>query len=319
MALQSVDHPGQAPVHRPMSLLLQALKQIELKAPVTAAAQPQNDVPLGTKPVTDVDIEPAAGTHVRLDAAIASNIADVTVQQSLSNAVQGCQTIELIRQYEASETKIEIAAAGRADFVAVPVLTAPVERKSTTVSYGEQRRRRFTDDVLKLLPSAGQSVIALAAVAGLEASPAVRELCLGLSALGDGKVLQIARLPRPKAGGNVRPCLSDLVIAHDTFQEAVYTDPMTGLCTIDRGDDEAFATAGGRMLSKLWHVLNERFSFIVVDAGPTESPSMGSLLASSDGTFAVVKLNRTLRHDAERLVARIRAVGGRPCGCLVID
>lgn len=318
MALQTIDHPGQAPIHRPMSLLLQALKQIELKAPATAVAQPQIDVPLGIEPVTNVDIEPG-DLQLRLDAAIEVHNTDAVADPALNNAVQGSQTIELIRQYEASETEIEIAVASRADFVAVPVVTAPIERKSNTVAYGEQRRRRFTDEVMKLLPSAEQSVIALAAAAGLEASPAVRELCLGLSAFSDDKVVQIARSQKPKSAGNVRPCLSDLVIAHDAWQDAVYTDQVTGLQIIDCGDDEVFTSAGGRRLSKLWHLLSQRFSYIVMDAGPMDSPAIGSLLASCDSTFAVVKLNRTLRRDAERLVARIRAVGGRPCGCLVID
>jgi hypothetical protein len=296
MALQNVDHPT---VHRPMSLLLQALKQIERKTPAQAAVQApsQREVKTSSSPRVEA---PAAEAKGELP--------------------PKSHAIDLIRQYEASETTSEIAVAGPVQIAAVPLLATPATREPRSRTPDRGRRGRFADEVLKLLPHGNRAVIALAPVEGIEVWPVVRELCCGLAAQGEGDVLAIAQMPHdvsPESSGVVR--LSDVLSGRAGWQSAVRHDVEEGVFTLARGDDEAIAASNGRSLLQLWQELNEQFAYVVVDVGPTEKAAVALLLGSCDGTFAVVRLDRTNRREVERLITRIRSVGGRVCGCLVVD
>jgi hypothetical protein len=129
-----------------------------------------------------------------------------------------------------------------------------------------------------------------------------------------GDVLAIARMP---VSVLKKPTLttrfSDILSFRQTWQTALSSAVQDGFHAIERGDDEILAMVAGRSLLKLWQELTEQFAYVVVDAAVT------GLLTSCENTFAVVRLNRTQPHEAERLVRRIQSIGGRPCGCLVVE
>lgn len=278
-----------------MSLLLQALKQIEQKTPTKVAVEPPAE--------RQAEVSPPQ-TERRPDA-------DADVPASSG-------TISLIRQYEASETKTEIALAGPVHLV--PFVPMPARAESRSAKRGERRRRRFADEVLKLLPHDGPAVIGLAPAEGVEVWPVLRELCRGLVAEADGDVLAVAQTTNSVSQGSLGgPRFSDLVSARDQWQSAVCRDEADGFFITRRGDDGAIAASSGRSLLKLWQELNEHFAYVVVDTGLSDPAAATSLVASCDGTFAVVRLDRTNRREVERLITRIRTIGGRACGCLVVD
>jgi hypothetical protein len=286
-----------------MSLLLQALKQIELRTPVKAGAEPSTDGRTDLPPPRAEESRTTDAESPRADA-----------RRSLPNG----HTIELIRRYEASETASEIALAGPVHVAAVPLLATPPRGESRSMTHDDRRRRRFADDVLKLLPHDERTVIALAPGEGIDVWPVVRELCRGLIAEDDGDVLAIAGEVHLASHGPVVR-FSDVLSGRETWQSAVRSDPEDGFFVLERGDDETIAASNGRSLLKMWQELNDQFAYIVVDAGRTDPVAATSLLASCDATLAVVRLDRTNRREAEQLITRIRSVGGRVCGCLVVD
>lgn len=292
MASQSVDHPGHSHLHRPMSLLLQALKQIEVKTPLLAT-----------------------GHDLGIDETTAST---AVVRGGIDGAVSfPCHSIDLIRNYEPFETATEVALAGPVPVALVPQIEPSTQSAAPTI-HKDWRRRQFADNVLKYLPNNGRAVIALAAAETLDAWPSIRELCLGLAERKTGDVLAIADAAVDDDHQPNRPSLSDLLSTTAGFDELARTDAEQAFHAISRGNDEVLAGAGVRSMLKLWQRLNDRFSYIVVDAGPLDATAARSILASCDGAFAIVRLHRTYPRDAERLVARIRAAGGRTCGCLVV-
>ncbi|HEV3342980.1 MAG TPA: hypothetical protein VG125_21580 [Pirellulales bacterium] len=296
MALQNVDHPT---VHRPMSLLLQALKQIELKTQVPVAAE------------QTADAVPRVSSPRNAEPRVAETKVDLPPK---------FDAIDLIRQYEASETASEIALAGPVQIAAVPLVATPGAREPRSTSHDLRRRGRFAGDILKLLPHDNRPVIALAPVEGIDLWPVIRELCRSLAAQADGDVLAIGQMPSQVAPESLSVArLSDVLSGRATWQSAVRQDAEEGFFTLERGDDETIAASNGRSLLKLWQELNEQFAYVVIDVGPTEKGAVASLLGSCDGTFAVVRLDRTNRREAERLITRIRSVGGRACGCLVVE
>jgi hypothetical protein len=295
MPLQNATHPTG---HRPMSLLLQALKQIELKNPLKAGMGPSAD---GRADISAPTVEESPTAEA---------------ERNLPNG----DTIELIRRYEASETASEIALAGPVHIAAVPLLATPARSESKSMTDNNRRRRRFADEVSKLLPHDERTVIALVPGDGIEVWPVVRELCRGLVAQGKGDVLAIAHdvdRARHESPGTAQ--FSDLLGGRERWQSAVRRDPDDGFFILERGDDGTIAASNGRSLLKMWQELNEPFAYVVVDAGRADPVAATSLLASCDATFAVVRLDRTNRREVERLITRIRSVGGRACGCLVVE
>jgi hypothetical protein len=314
MPMQHVDHPA---VHRPMSLLLQALKQIERKAPVNLAVEPPANGQAGASspPVEEAPTADAASPHARSRDPARPGLTSPAANGN--GDLPGSDTISLIRQYEPSETATEIALAGPAHLV--PLLTTSARAEPRSATHGERRRRRFADDVLKLLPHDGPAVIGLAPVEGVEVWPVLRELCRGLAAQGDGDVLAVGQTnpAAHESPGTVR--FSDLVAGRGEWPSAVSRDDADGFFTLQRGDEGVIAASSGRALLRLWQELSQQFAYIVIDAGLTDPAAATSLVASCDGTFAVVRLDRTNRREVERLITRIRSIGGRACGCLVVE
>ena len=275
-----------------MSLLLQALKQIELKTPILATGR-------------DSGIEEMTASRG-------------IVRAGIDTAVSfPCHSIDLIRNYEPFETATEVALADPVPVALVPQIDASPQSAAPTI-HKDWRRRQFADNVLKHLPNDGRAVMAFAAAETTDAWPAIRELCLGLAERDSGDVLAIADIVANDDHRQSRPSLSDLLPKMPELDELAWTDAEQAFHVISRGNDEVLAGAGVRSVLKLWQRLNDRFPYIVVDAGPPDAAAARPILASCDGTFAIVRLHRTYPRDAERLVARIRAAGGRTCGCLVV-
>jgi hypothetical protein len=283
-------------VHRPMSLLLQALKQIELKAPSIATGP-------------DLRIEAGAPLEADVDG---KDVAEVLAPV--------CNSIDLIRHYEPFETATEIALAAAAPITLVPVIESPIQVPSATISRDFQRRRRFAGDLLTHLPNDDRAIIALAPAEGIDPWPVMRELCVGLAARDAGDVLAVAEAPKRTNKGRDRyASLSELISAPVDSPGAACSVAEGPFFLMERGDGDDLAMASPRSLLRLWQQLNDRYAYVVVDVGRPDTPEAKSLLASCDGAFAIVRLNRTHRRDAERLVAQIRAARGRTCGCLVVD
>jgi hypothetical protein len=292
-----------------MSLLLQALKQIELKAPGNLSLKPDTDASESAI-AGEGDASSAVGApsgtgalNTRLDKGPSQAIADTRQSDAVVPVPPDCATIELIRQYEDSETATEFALADPPRSAVAPLSNALVEPSTRHKSWDDERRRRFASDVVRLLPNDDPAIIALAPVARRA-----------------GDVLAIARMP---VSVLKKPTLttrfSDILSFRQTWQTALSSAVQDGFHAIERGDDEILAMVAGRSLLKLWQELTEQFAYVVVDAGPAESAAVTGLLTSCENTFAVVRLNRTQPHEAERLVRRIQSIGGRPCGCLVVE
>jgi hypothetical protein len=279
-----------------MSLLLQALKQIELKAPSIAS-----------------------GPELQIEAG-APREADVGGKDGARALAPVCNSIELIRHYEPFETATEIALAAAAPIAPVPVIESPMQATTAPISRDAQRRRRFAGDLLSHLPNDDRAIIALASAEGTDPWPVMRELCVGLAARDAGDVLAVAEAPNRTTNGRDRyASLSELISIPVDSPGAARTVAEGPFFIMDRGDGDELAMASARSILRLWQRLNNRYAYVVVDVGRPDTPEAKSLLASCDGAFAIVRLNRTHRRDAERLVAQIRAAGGRTCGCLVVD
>ena len=288
MQAHSIDQPSAPLVHRPMSLLLQALKQIESKAP------------------TETNIPPPS-------VLIASD-------SDIALTPPRCDTYELIGRFQESQTTSEIAVAGPANVVIAPPPVVPDETTPASISSDEKERLRFAHEVARLLPDEERAVIALASLEAADLGPVVHQLGLGLAAWGGCNVLAIADPPAStlrKSAGWLR--FSDVLKGLGAWQEAISPAAEGRLSTMERGDIDGMKLATGRSLLRLWQELCDRFAYVVVDAGSQYADAAFPLLASCDATFVTVRLNRTNRRAAERLLARIRLIGGRPCGCLVIN
>lgn len=295
MQAHSVDQPSAPLVHRPMSLLLQALKQIESKAPTLTAAQ----MPY---------------VHIAGDSQVASP------------GRGPCQTYELIHHYQESETISEIAAAGPAHVLCADMVTVPLLPPAESVARAvpeDKSQRRFAEDVAGLLPDEDRAVIAITSLGTTDLWPLIRELCLGLAARGGGAGGEVLAIAEGPPGLSRKPAsrlhFTDLLSGRGAWPDALSPDAQGRFNIVERGDLDFIKLGAGRSLLKLWQELSDRFAYVVIDAGSCEADSALPLLASCDATFVAVRLNVTRRRSAERWLARIRSVGGRPCGCLVVE
>lgn len=301
MSLQSVDRPV-ALAHRPMSLLLQALRQIETKAP----PQPS--------PIAPTDVSLASSTAIQSAATIPephSAIAELSGQAGQELPYGG--RYETIRVYEPSEIASELAVAGPARLASVPLVEASLEPTPAKTN-SRTTRRRLADELVGLLPDECRSVIALTSMDGSDLWPLANELCNELAESKRQPVVAVARLPRSRRSV---PTAGPLSMLYDDWHALLCTDPPDGFSVLDRRQLETARDVSCRALLDLWGRMLDEFAYIVVDAASGGTALKTPMLATSDATFLVVRLGDTGRRQVEQELDRIRAIGGRPCGCLV--
>ncbi|HVA46864.1 MAG TPA: hypothetical protein VNH11_10905 [Pirellulales bacterium] len=270
--------------HRPMSLLLQALRQIEGKKP-------------------DWPVAPASprGPSEELSAYGGS--------------------YELIRVYDPSETATEIAVAGPAHVGEVPLVQATLESTPPKPPSRVSPRCRLAEEVERLLPEEDRSVIALTSLDGGEMWPVLHELCSELAAWKRAAVLAVRHVPgaSPRETARGGAFAGNLAERRAHWQTALLPDPSGGFRVLDRGELEQSGSMSCRALLELWQTMQDQFAYIVVDATSRNAAVTTPILATSDATFLVLRLGGTHRRRVEQELERIRTVGGRPCGCLVLQ
>ena len=303
MSLQSVDRPVSLG-HRPMSLLLQALKQIETKAPPAPPVAAMADT--SPAPVTSEQVTPAREIQTPT----------ITLHGEHREASAYGGRYEMIRVYDASEIASELAVAGPAHLASVPIVQAPIEAASDKKPRSK-RRRRLADEIVALLPDEKRSVISLTSMDGGDLWPLANELCGELAGDKRRQVLAIACKPgsfqRRRSAGKTEP-----LSLHDDWHALLTAAGGGRFRVLDRRQLEAARDVSCRALLDLWGRMLDEFAYIVIDAASGGSLLKTPLVATSDATFLIVRLGDTGRRQVEQELSRIRAIGGRPSGCLVV-
>lgn len=304
MSLQSIDRPVPL-AHRPMSLLLQALRQIETKAPL--------------KPTEDASSTATVVSTATNQSEVASQIYSplTSLPDSSCEEPSFGGRFETIRVYHPSEIDSEIAVAGPAQVASVPLVEVSPEPASAAKPSRTTRRRRLADEIVALLPDGGRSVIALTSMDGTDLWPLADDLCSELAEAKQQQVLAVAGM-RGLSHKRRSAASVERLSLHDDWHAFLRSAAADGVSVLDRRELENARDISCRALLDLWGRILDEFAYVVVDAASRNSPLKTPILATSDATFLVVKLGDTSRRQVEQELSRIRTIGGRPCGCLVV-
>jgi hypothetical protein len=310
-----------------MSLLLQALKQIESKSPAMSV---ETRVASGSSRPRDLA---AASVEEEQPAEDALNDARAFGQKQLigfppivvvpvggtsPSGESSDNTIHLIRCYNDSETAIEIAVADPLDMDALPCDLAKVEPVRDERFWRASRKDyRYFDRIVNLLPDQSRGVIAVLSVEGIEAAPLVLDVCEALAAHDMGDVLAIAEGDSIAPVG--KPTFRDVVDGSVIWREALASGSHNSIGLIAPGDLCSLGNGAQRRLLRTWDELGKHFTFIVLNVPAGESSDAMPVLATCDAVFIAIRLNETNRRDAEHLVEKVRQGGCQLCGCLVVD
>lgn len=320
MIAQSIDQATVAGGHRPMSLLLQALKQIESKGP--------SEKPNATS-TADVDASPCETDRTpRLEAAapsvpeaapaIGSSAFIAPSPFIAETTAPPCEiSIDVVRQYDDGETESEVALADPCELPRIP-LALPQDVPATTKAAPHRDTYRFGEEVLGLLPDDSRMVMAIVSFDGANAESAAQEICAGLAAADKGPVLAIvAEATAPLSQDVTDVTFADVASGLAQWQEAVVCHPHSSFSSLPRGDLRAFQVTSRRRLLTIWQELGERFAYVVLELTVAELDQTLPILATCDAAFLTLRLNETKRADVERFAARVRSSGCHLCGCLV--
>lgn len=199
MTSHTIDQAVVTGGHRPMSLLLQALKQIELKAPSETASISATVVERSTaetegRPETDVTPDAAAGVPAAAESApmIGSSALVAPSSFHTETTAPSCEiSIEIVRHYREGETDSAVALAEPCELRFIPPASQP--DMPANVGVGPRHAScRLGEEVLRLLPDDSRAVIAIVSFSTADAEPVAHEICTGLAVTRPGGVLSIA-------------------------------------------------------------------------------------------------------------------------------
>lgn len=321
MTSHSIDQAAVAGGHRPMSLLLQALKQIESKSPVEAAlaSAADSDVsPAETSrtpaPETEELSAPEAPPAIASSAFVAPSpfIAETTAAP--------CEiSIDVVRLYGDSETDSEVAQAEPFELPIVPLDRPQVASDApATANVRRHDLYRLGEEIWRLLPDDSRAVIAIISIDSECTDPLAHEICTGLADLNRGAVLAIAaEAVVPSASSSSNSTFSDLATGRARWRDAIVRRPHYTFDLLPRGDVRVLETSSRRRLLTIWEEMGEQFAYVVLDVAAVELDQMLPILATCDAAFIAIRLNETRRDEVERFASRIRLSGCHLCGCLV--
>lgn len=318
---QSVDQAVLSCGHRPMSLLLQALKQIESKAPgeIAFSSSSADDDAVrydGHGAPASEGETPCLSNVSSAVGSLASVEAEPCVAQT-AIAASGL-SISVARQYGEAEAVSEIALAGPLELPIVSLVT-PLEAPPAPHRRPLRHTCRLGGDVVGLLPDDSRAVIALVSFDKAMAAPLSHEVCAGLAALELGEVLAITDgEPGPLTPHTGGPSLSEVAANRISWQAAIVRGPHCQHSTLPRGGVQALQRISRRRLLAIWQELGEQFAYVVVEICAADLNQSLSVLATCDAAFIALRLNETRRTDIEGLAAQIRSSGCHLCGCLVL-
>ncbi|HET6883571.1 MAG TPA: hypothetical protein VFI31_25690 [Pirellulales bacterium] len=302
-----------------MSLLLQALKQIESKPPAEERLEPAPgdpgalvEVAASKEQIPEQTPEAHEGPVAERQAGEATSATVVPATAAESRLAPADQAIELMRRYDESETVSALAFAAPLELEHLP-LFAPGDGPLNDDRCRFAKRHRLAEEVVGLLPDESRGVIALVSASGRDGSAVVFDIGEELAALTARNVLVIHAQPAASMGGAT---FSDAMTGRASWRHALVQEPGSRLGRMPRGA-ALQAGANSRGLYKLWDEIGEEFSFVLFDLGGDGDYVM-PILATCDAAFITVRLNDTHRSDTERLLAAIRGAGCQPCGCLVV-
>ncbi|HVX15560.1 MAG TPA: hypothetical protein VHC22_30515 [Pirellulales bacterium] len=308
MTPHSIDQPQGTNAHRPMSLLLQALKQIESKP----ATESDCELPV-IKPIAPPEVD---STHETLAADTAAE----------SPSVPDNSTFHLIRHYHVSETMSEVALANPVDLPSLPSTLEEVKFSGDEPTANERgwfvrgERSRLADEIVGLLPDESRAVVAILSVNGVAAAPVVHDVCEGLAARNAGDVLAIAEVDADSWQDWLeKPTFKDAIAGRAKWRDTLLRDRHDRYTMMARGGLPGREAGSQRRLLKLWEEIGERFAFVVLDASGHNPDDILPVVATCDAAFIAVRLNETNRGDTARLVDKVRRAGCQPCGCLVAE
>ncbi len=293
MAQTSIEQPvaWQPPAgHRPISLLLQALRQIDSKLPAYATpleplSQPRNFCNGGLAAAEPVSLEPAFFPPTVGTPAGADSI--------------------LVAPFAALAEEREISQLGRAQ----PVYTTSAERL-------------LADQVAAVLQPADR-VLAVAAVdSAVEPGGIAAMLALGLSACEERGVLLIEQRPESRSrlpGGVAASDFVDLIEGRANWSDVAEgtTDSRLRVLPVSPPGPGAGVTSGD--LRRGWRTALDRVQFIVLDTSGINEPQLTALLCSCDAVLALVRRGQTGRRRAQRRIEQWRQAGAELRGCLFVD
>jgi hypothetical protein len=321
MTSHSIHQAAGTNGHRPMSLLLQALKQIESKSPAETLAPSSaggDERPAATTlsvaaEKNEAPYRPASLENDESPGAFPPAIV-AGAFESQPAAARG-NTIQVIRHYSDGETASEVA-------VAPPVELPTLAFIASDGAPGRQGRRsagerhRLADELVQLLPDESRAVLALIAVDGSDVSQLLFDVCAGLAARNAGEVLAIARTEACRDNNSSRT-FAQAISGRARWRDLLEPRPYDGFTSLERGDLNSQEPGFQRRLIRLWEEIGHEFPFVAIDATAAEPDQMVPLVATCDAAFFAVRLHETNRRDAEQLISRIRSSGCHPCGCLV--
>lgn len=271
-----------------MSLLLQALRQIDSKLPVCATASAGPAICLSS-PATAVAIEPVVSAPVVVQSAAADSI--------------------VVAPF-AALTEKPVAARSQAR---QPLPATPADRW-------------LADQVTAVLKPADRVLAIVAAdtagkTAGKTAGFAAN-LALGLADRDERGVLMIELIPESRRrllGVTNVVKLIDLVEGQTSWAEALGNAADRRLRVLpvaaSAGDDRI--SAGD--LRRSWQAALDEAHYLVFDtSGLDEAPFTG-ISCSCDAAILVVRKGQTARHRARRQAERLRQAGANLRACMFID
>ncbi len=267
-----------------MSLLLQALRQIDAKLPVCSAA------PIG----------PAVYMPTPTEAVMAEPVVSAAA----------------ILQSPAAES---IVVAPFAALVEKPVAARRERRQSMPAAPAD---RWFADRVMALLKPADRVLAVVAADAASESARFAAKMALGLAAIEERGVLLIEqvsesrrRLPNGAAGVD----LLDLIEGRATW-DARSEDAGDGLPRVLRViPSAADAQLAVGDLRRGWRAALDHVHYLVLDTSGLGEAPLTAWLRTCDAAFLVVRRARTSRGQARRQVERLRRIGADLRACVLVD
>ncbi|HEX5442723.1 MAG TPA: hypothetical protein VFW87_02790 [Pirellulales bacterium] len=283
MAQTNIEPPvaWQPPAgHRPMSLLLQALRQIDSKLPLCATTS----------------AEPAFCLLPPAPAAEAVASAPVIVQSADAES---------------------IVVAPFAALTAKPVDSRSLRRQTRPATPGD---RRLAEQVTAVLKPADKVLAIAAVDAESEAAPFVADLALGLAADEARGVVVIELRPesRRRSAGIAAVELADLIEGRARWEAvaASFADERLSVLPVVARASDARIPAGD--LRRCWRAALDYADYLMIDAtGLGRVP--GALLCSCDAAFLVVRKGRTSRGAAWRRAEQLRQAGAGLRACVLVD
>jgi len=267
-----------------MSLLLQALRQIDSKLPICATASAETAFYLSS-PAPAVAVEPVVSAPVVVQSAAADSI--------------------VVAPFAALTAK-PVAARSQAR---QPLPATPADRW-------------LADQVTAVLEPADRALAIVAADAAGTTAGLAANLALGLAACDDQGVLLIELIPenrRRLPGVTDDVNLIDLVEGKTPWAEVLgnAADRRLRVLPVAASASDDRISVGD--LRRGWRAALDEAHYLVLDTSGLDNATLTGVLCSCDATLLVVRRGQTARHRARQEAERLRQAGANLRACMFID